>query len=79
MCHFRDVVKRLTYIGMKEINEDFSPNGISIKQLRTVNLQWQEKYPDLKTKTCHEFNCGKVLAAQYLSKWRKNTLLNKKM
>lgn len=73
-CHFRDVIKRLYRLAMQKINPDFDPNGIGIKQLTNLCLQWSEKYPSLDQMKEHPYDSGKLLAFINLRSCLKNVI-----
>ena len=45
--HISHVLKRLTYLAMKESNPSFNPYGIESSHLKNSKRQWEIQYPDL--------------------------------
>mmetsp|Transcript_35371 Transcript_35371/g.54140 ORF Transcript_35371/g.54140 Transcript_35371/m.54140 type:complete len:110 (+) Transcript_35371:4706-5035(+) len=79
-CHFRDIIKRLTYLAIQEHNPKFDPSGIEAKHLKSLHRQWEETYPDLtKKKPKPDYDSGRIWAALFIVSCIKNVVNNKKL
>lgn len=79
-CHFKDIVKRTTYLAYKRANPCFDNSGIEKRHLRHLRVQWEKKFPDLKKKKPMEiYDSGKIWAAVFIVSCLKNVVNNKKL
>ena len=79
-CHFKHVIKRMTYLAMQRDIQKFDPSGIQQKHLRSLKRQWEIVYPDLKKyQPMQKYYSGHIWAAIFISSCFKNVINNKRL
>ena len=79
-CHFKHVIKRMTYLAMQRGIEKFDQQGIQQKHLRSLKRQWEIVYPDLKKyQPMQKYYSGHIWAAIFISSCFKNVINNKRL
>jgi|TARA_B110000285_G_C15031079_1_gene566800 hypothetical protein len=72
-CHFKDVIKQLTKQAHLKLKKDYDPSGIEVKHHNNLKHQWEQVYPDLKTKALfHDYTTGQIWAGIFIVKWYEN-------